>query len=139
MREPCLLATRDHTLPRRTRFAPRAAASVAFAWLSLSLIVGLPTRAVCQNKSTPPAATPPAQQTKTSNDATKAKTSKSARTAQRSEPTPPKSSAAAQTQLNDRDAAVVRQLELLMLLDIMKDYELFHGDPKPTDKSRAKP
>lgn len=37
------------------------------------------------------------------------------------------------------DEAVLRHLELLMLLDMMKDYELFHDDPQPREKTRAKP
>jgi hypothetical protein len=38
-----------------------------------------------------------------------------------------------------QDAAVLRQLELLMLLELMKDYALFYDDPEPAEKARAKP
>jgi hypothetical protein len=37
------------------------------------------------------------------------------------------------------DEAVLRHLELLLLLDMMKDYELFHDDAKPREKAPTKP
>jgi hypothetical protein len=49
----------------------------------------------------------------------------------------PAADAPAKTTLSDSDAAVVRAMQLLTLLDLLKDYELFSED-KPAHPAPAK-
>jgi hypothetical protein len=48
-------------------------------------------------------------------------------------PSPPQPKPSAEDEL------VVRRLELLILLDMMKDYALFYDDAQPSEKSPKKP
>jgi hypothetical protein len=122
MAEPPLNASACGRVP--SRFAPLQS-SVAVAILML-LAAARP--APCSAQSAQQQASPPSA------------AAQAASAAKPPSPDPPRKTRAPQPQTSKSgDDAVVRQLELLMLLEMMKDYALFYDDPKPAEKTRVKP